>query len=388
MQFEIHMASELIFGGGSRFRTGELALKAGLKKALVITDSFLVDKPVFKEVVESLAKAGVSAEIFCDISAEPTDTIVYNAANKLQTSGCDGIVAVGGGSCIDTAKAVSVFATNGGKISDFQGYGKVKKQGLTLIVLPTTAGTGSEVTRVTIIQDLDRNVKMMCLDNAFMPNIALVDYEMTMSMPPALTSFVGIDALTHAIEALVSRKANPITDLYAEAAISLISNSLMTVYNTPSDQDAREKMMRASTYAGIAFSNASVCAVHGMSRPIGAYFHVPHGLSNAFLLPVVMANSIPGNFAIYARVAKAMGVASENDSNELAANKGLARVNELNALLHIPNMKDYGIPEDKYLNNLQKMAQDALDSGSPNNNPRLFTRDELVEIYKEAYYYH
>ena len=348
-------------------------------------DQYLQALSVLEEIISSLQSEDIGYELFSEIASEPTNTVVEHAVELLLRAGCDGLISFGGGSSIDAAKAIAVLATNGGRMADFQGYHKVKKRGLSHIAIPTTAGTGSEVTRVTVIHDVDRNVKMMCLDNAFIADAAIIDYELTLSMPKSLTANVGTDALTHAIEAYVSRKANSISDMFALQAIKLISGSIIEACDRPDSHEARERMMQGASFAGMAFSNASVCTVHGMSRPVGAYFHVPHGLSNAFLLPIVTERSLGGNIPRYAHVADNIGCTdvSMTDKEKAAALSRYLR--QLNKTLAIPNMKQWGIDRVKYEAAVPQMAKDALDSGSPANNPKLFTVEELIGIYLEAY---
>lgn len=387
MTFEYNIPSTTLWGGGTRKLAGSTAHRLGIQKAMIICDQYLKTLPVIEEVTSSLLAENIDYEIFSDIISEPSDKVIQEAVSQLINSGCNGLISVGGGSSIDAAKAVAVLATNEGSISDFQGYNKVGKRGLCHIAIPTTAGTGSEVTRVTVINDLNRNVKMMCLDNAFMPDASIIDYELTISMPRSLTAFVGLDALTHAIEAYVSRKANLISDMFALNAISLISSSIVDAFNNPDSLNARECMMQGASMAGIAFSNSSVCAIHGMSRPIGAYFHVPHGLSNAFLLPIVTERSLDGNIPRYAEIADRMGCTNDSMNVEEKAKALSSHLKQLNNILEIPNMKKWGVDRDKYEEVVAQMAQAALDSGSPANNPKLFSEDDLINIYLEVYNY-
>ncbi|HEY5465562.1 MAG TPA: iron-containing alcohol dehydrogenase [Clostridia bacterium] len=385
MKFEFHVPETIICGGGSRLQAGDVAARIGIRKALLVSDVTVSKLPFHKEVLDCLIEKSIEVFDFHDLASEPSDVDVDKAVAALRAHGCDGAISLGGGSCIDTAKAACVLYTNGGVMSDFQGYHRVKKAGLPHIAIPTTAGTGSEVTRNTIINDVARKVKMLCLDNAFITKAAIVDYEMTVTMPAPLTAYVGVDALTHAIEGYVSRKASLLSDSYALLAIEHISGSILAAFHNPGDLTARENMMLGSTYAGMAFGNSSVCTVHGMSRPIGAYFHVPHGLSNAFLLPAVTARSIGGNFSRYAGVAMAMGLGQGGETDAQLAGLMVERLAAFNRDLAIPSMKAWGIDEATYLDKADTMAQDALDSGSPGNNPTLFTKAEIVEIYRTAY---
>jgi alcohol dehydrogenase len=254
---------------------------------------------------------------------------------------------------------------------------------LPIIAVPTTAGSGSEATQFTVISDSDTDEKMLCPGLSFLPVAAIVDYELTMSMPPRLTADTGVDALTHAVEAYVSRKANPISDALSLAAIRLISNNIRRAYTDGSDRGAREAMMIASTQAGMSFSNSSVALVHGMSRPIGAHFHVAHGLSNAMLFPAVTAFSITGAEQRYADCARAYGFTDLDDIS--AAARFVDALIELCDCLAVPTPASYGIDRQRWADLTPLMAQQALASGSPGNNPVVPTAGEIETIYAEMY---
>ena len=243
-----------------------------------------------------------------------------------------------------------------------------------VIAIPTTAGTGSEVTRFTVITDTETDEKMLIAGLACCPAAAIVDYELTLTMPLRLTADTGIDSLTHAIEAYVSRRANPFADGLAKNAMGLIARHIRTACAEPDNRAAREAMMLGATTAGMAFSNASVALVHGMSRPIGAFFHVPHGLSNAMLLPEITAFSAPAALDRYADCARAMGVADESEGSQSAVARLVDELRRLNADLQVPSPRQYGIDRARYEELLPVMASQALASGSPANNPRVPTR--------------
>jgi alcohol dehydrogenase class IV len=278
-----------------------------------------------------------------------------------------------------------VLAANGGQMRDYKVPSEIPKLGLPLIAIPTTAGTGSEVTRFTVITDSERDEKMLIMGLACCPAAAIVDYQLTLSMPWRLTADTGLDSLTHAIEAYVSRKASPFTDGLARAAMALIAKHIRSACREPGDAGAREAMMLGATQAGMAFSNASVCLVHGMSRPIGAFFHVPHGLSNAMLLPEITAFSAPAALARYGDCARAMGIAGESEGNQAAVARLLDELRQLNCDLEVPTPKAYGIDERRYGELLPVMASQALASGSPGNNPRVPSADEIIDLYKRVY---
>jgi alcohol dehydrogenase class IV len=254
-----------------------------------------------------------------------------------------------------------------------------------MLAIPTTAGTGSEATKVTVITDSSSNEKMMCLDRAFLPAAAIVDFELTMGMPLRLTADTGIDSLTHAIEAHVSRKAHPHTDTLALSAMAMIATHLPVACREPGNREAREAMMLGAMQAGMAFSNSSVCLVHGMSRPIGAMFHVPHGLSNAMLLPAVTRYSLPGAPARYADCARAVGAAASADTDDVAGARLVDWLESLNRDLQVPSPAAWGITRAAWDKAKRAMAGQALASGSPANNPRVPTEDEIVALYDEVH---
>jgi alcohol dehydrogenase class IV len=287
---------------------------------------------------------------------------------------------------MDAAKVISILTTNPEPMRQYAGYHKIPKPGAPLIAIPTTAGTGSEVTKVAVITDTERDVKMMLLSARLLPTAALVDYELSVSMPAPLTAHVGVDTLTHGIEAYISRKANGLTDPIALSCVRLVALNLSTAWSEPGNRTAREAMALAACQGGMAFANSSVCLVHGMSRPIGAVFHLPHGLSNAVLLPTVTRFTLPGATARYATVARTMGCAAEQDSDEAAAHALAEELESLNVRLGIPRLRDCkGMEFSRFESVLEKMAQDALASGSPQNNPVVPAAEQIVELYRQAW---
>ena len=303
----------------------------------------------------------------------------------MKAHGADAIIGFGGGSPMDTAKALAVLSQQGGALRDFKAPRVYSGPALPIVAIPTTAGSGSEATQFTIITDVATDEKMLCPGLSFLPIASIVDSELTMSMPPRLTADTGVDALTHAIEAYVSKKANPISDGLALSAMKTIGTYLLRAYRDGSDREAREAMMNASTQAGMAFSNASVCLVHGMSRPIGAHFHVAHGLSNAMLLPAVTAFSIDGAPARYADCARQLGSAERQDSDEVASAKLIEFIDTLCADVEVPTPSAFGIDKDRWEQLIPLMAEQALASGSPSNNPVVPTAEEVAELYRRVF---
>jgi alcohol dehydrogenase class IV len=296
------------------------------------------------------------------------------------------LIAFGGGSPIDTAKAMTILAARpGAKMRDFKVPAVADQARLPLIAIPTTAGTGSEVTRFTVITDMETDEKMLIAGLGALPLAAIVDYELTFSVPPRITADTGIDSFTHALEAYVSVKANAFSDVLAVSALKLIGGNLRTAYHEPRHAAARAGMMLGATQAGLAFSNASVALVHGMSRPIGAHFHVPHGLSNAMLLPVITRFSLNAALPRYAQAARLAGFAAMEDADQLAGAKLLAGLAALNAELAVPTPRQFGITQADWDARKHIMARQALASGSPANNPRAASFDEIINLYDEVF---
>jgi alcohol dehydrogenase class IV len=286
---------------------------------------------------------------------------------------------------MDTAKAISILAGGGGKMRDYKAPAQADHGALPIIAIPTTAGTGSECTRFTVITDVERDEKMLISGLGALPLAAIVDHELTVSVPARTTADTGVDSLTHALEAYVSRRANPLSDALALAAMELIGRHIRTAYHEPSNPAGREGMMLGATTAGLAFSNSSVALVHGMSRPIGAHFHVPHGLSNAMLLPAITRFSVSGAEARYAEAARRIGFADAGDSDAVASGKLVTGLAELNAELGVPTPGGYGIDEAAWNGKMALMAEQALASGSPGNNPRVPSAAEIVGLYQEVW---
>ncbi|GJD56439.1 iron-containing alcohol dehydrogenase [Methylobacterium dankookense] len=372
-------------GAGASALLPEVLGQLGLSRPFVVTDPFLAGSGRVETLVAGLREAGLTAAVFSETVPDPTVASVEAALAALKAGEHDCIVGFGGGSPMDTAKAVAVLARFGGPMRAFKAPHLQDEAGLPIIAIPTTAGTGSEATRFTIVTDEATDEKMLCIGLAYLPVAALVDYELTLTKPRRLTADTGIDALTHAIEAYVSKRANPFSDGLALSAMRLIAPNLRRVWADAGDRKAREAMMIGATQAGIAFSNSSVALVHGMSRPIGAHFHVAHGLSNAMLLPAVTAFSAPAATARYADCARAMGVAAEGDADGLAVEQLIAALRALNADLEVPGPRAYGIDPGRWTDLLPTMARQALASGSPANNPVEPTAEEIEALYREVW---
>jgi len=385
MSVQIILPRILQVGAGASQQAGSIVKALECQRPLIVTDKMMVQLGYVARIQESLTALGIHSDVFDDTVPEPTVSSIQAGVEMVRDGSYDSIIAVGGGSPIDSAKAISILGKYGGVMRDYKFPRIVSEPGLPIIAIPTTAGTGSEATRVTIITDKTNDEKMLCVGIGFMPTAALVDYELTLSLPARTTADTGIDALTHAMEAYVSKKASLYSDTQAIAAMKLLAPNLRRAFHDGSDRDAREAMMLGSTLAGVAFSNASVALVHGMSRPIGAFYHVPHGLSNAMLLPAVTEYSIPAAPERYADCARAMGVAEVSDSDDQANAKLMTELYAINEELQVPTPEQFGISREHFFGNLEIMAEQAIGSGSPGNNPRVPSAEEIIQIYKKLW---
>lgn len=385
MTNSINLPRIMEIGKNARAKLPQILQALGCHKPLIITDKVMVSLGYVTDIQDLLKASQIDSDYFDETIPEPTSSSIEAGVAYVKSHQFDSIIAIGGGSPIDSAKAISILASFGGEISDYKFPRQVNETGLPIIAIPTTAGTGSECTRFTIITDDQSSEKMLCAGMGFLPVAAIIDYQLTMTLPARTTADTGIDALTHAIEAYVSKKANAYSDAQALAAMRLIAPNLQKVYAHPQDEAAREAMMLGATLAGIAFSNASVALVHGMSRPIGAFFHVPHGLSNAMLLPLITEYSIAAAPEKYADCAKAMGVAHIDDTHEIANQKLVQALIEINRDLQVPTLAEFGVQKADFDEIVSTMAEQALASGSPGNNPIVPSIAEMVVLYQQLW---
>jgi len=385
MYYELDITPRAIIGADTRTKVGHEARRLGFARALVVTDLFHEQSGRADEIVHLLNAAGIEASVYAGVTAEPDTKMCERGIEQFRADKCDGIVALGGGSPIDTAKTISVLTANENPVGQYMGNDAVPESGAGVIALPTTSGTGSEATRVVVIADAETRLKMSGRSHAYLPKVAILDHRLTMSMPKSLAAATGVDALTHAIEAYVSKKGNHFSNLLALSAAKLIWGSIRQAWNDGSDEKARENMLIGSFQAGIAFSNSSVGLVHSMSEPLGACFHVPHGLSNAMLLPEVTKFSIDGAPAKYAEIAHSLHLADSNTSEEKCCRILIDQLMELNQELEIPSPKTFGIDEESYEKQVEKMTNDATAATSTANNPIAATAGQIKDIYRSAY---
>ncbi len=381
----INIPSTIVTGAGAFDEAAGQAARTGMGRVLIVSDPYLVERGLPGRIAAQCRQTGIEAHVYGGVTPDPTDVNVEEGLALLREKDCDGIIAVGGGSSIDAGKGIAVMAANDGPLSEYAGYHRIPRPGVPLFAIPTTAGTGSEMTRVTVITDTRRDVKMMMLDAHLLPTAAFVDYTLTLSMPRPLTANVGVDTLTHGIEAFVSRKAGTMTDALALSCVDLVGRHLVQAWKHPGDHAARKGMMEAASLGGMAFANSSVCLVHGMSRPLGAVFHLPHGLSNSVLLPVVTRFSVSAAPERYAMLARKLGWAGAETDTPTACETLVDGLQELNDTVEIPGLRDCGISKEALTGALDKMAADALASGSPQNNPRVPTEEEIKALYLAAY---
>lgn len=376
---------ELLIGGGSLAQLPALLARLGVARPLLVIDPTILRLGLADASLAALAAAGREGVVFSDVVEDPTDVSVLAAAALIRETARDGVIGFGGGSAIDTAKGAAIVAGTGEDVHGLKVPRIVDLPTLPVVAIPTTAGTGSEVTRACVISDTAAHEKMLILGTAALPAAAIVDYELTLTCPFRVTVDTGLDALTHALEALINRNRNPHADALALSALKLIGAHLETAAQEPGNRAAREAMMLGATHAGLAVSNTSTALVHGLSRPIGAFFHVPHGLSNAMLLPLVTEFSLAAAPAAYAAASRALGWADDATGEGEAGRRLVEGFRGLNARLKVPTPRAYGLDAALYRQSIPEMARQALASGTPANNPRVPSLEETMALYEAAW---
>jgi alcohol dehydrogenase class IV len=378
---EFKIANKLITGLGAIDQLRHEVERLGMANPLIITDTVLQQVGVVSKVEERLE--GIAYGIYTGVQPEPEVKVAEDCAKQSVLGGHDGLIAVGGGSAIDIAKVVSVLSNNQVEIASLFGTNLVKEKGLPFIVIPTTAGTGSEVTNIAILSDKEEQLKKGIVSDYMLPDVAIVSPEMTLTMPQSVTAASGIDALVHAIEAYISIFASPITDALAIKAMKMIAVNLPKAYANPNHMEAREAMVTASLMAGMAFGNAGVGAVHALAYPLGGRYNIPHGVSNALLLPYVMEWNQISCLERFREIAEALGEDTRGISDTDAAGKAVASMRKLCRMVGIPEgMREFGISEEA----IPQMAVDASQiTRLLKNNPRDLKVKEIEQIYRTAY---
>lgn len=383
MPFTLKTPQCTVLGQGA-LQTVKQELLAMGQKAMLVTGNVVKKGAAFTELTALLSENGVAYEVFSDIPGEPDDLMVAAGVAAYRAAGCDFIIGLGGGSPLDTAKAIAAGVVLPGSVCKYAGQ-EIAADVPPMALIPTTAGTGSETTKFTVITDHEHGAKLLLKGDALLPKLAIVDYTYTLSAPAGLTAATGMDALTHAVEAYTSKKASPLTDPYAIDATRRIFDSLPAACKDGSDKQARESMAIAACEAGVCISNASVTLVHGLSRPIGAKFHVPHGLSNAMLLAPCLTFAAKGAPERFAKLSRALGFAGRDESNTHAASALVEKLAELTKTLEIPTLAAYGVPEADFMAAIPQMAKEALQSGSPANTLCDVTIADAETLYKSLY---
>lgn len=368
-------------GQGARASLPEILGLLGASRPLLVVDGHFRDSDVLHGLADALGAGGAAVGYFHGTVPDPTTASISEGCAEAKAHRADAIVALGGGSAIDTAKAIALLSVHDRTLRDLRAPYRVVETGLPLVAIPTTAGTGSEATRFCLVTDSESGDKMVCIGEGFMPAAALVDYELTLSVPRRVTADTGIDAFTHALEAYVGHKANAVSDLYAEKALVLIGGALPALMDDLSAPGLRADMMLGSYLAGAAFSNSGLALAHGMSAPLGARFYIPHGQSIGLLLPGVTRFSAPRAPSPYARVARLLRV-SDSPSDPVAAAAFVSWVDALSAKLAIPTLRDLGVPEAAYEGAIDEMARESPRSGAVGNNPAAAGHDDIIALFR------
>ncbi len=377
------MPKQIISGEHALQQSKEVIRTLGTK-ALVVSGKVMNRIGNVRIVTNLLDEIGIGWTVYDDITGEPDDVMIDGGVEAYKANGCDFLIAIGGGSPMDSMKAIGALITNPGKIADYMGK-EITNPLPPMVAIPTTAGTGSEATQFTIITDTKTSIKMLLKGTVLIPDVAIVDASFTVSSPKSVTNATGLDALTHAVEGYTSKKASPLTDVYAVDAVKRIFQYLPRAYENGEDMEAREEMILAALEAGVVINNSSVTLVHGMSRPIGANFHVPHGLSNAMLLKVCLTFALDGTYERFADLGRAIGAATEEDDDETAAKAFLDAIIQLCETLEVPTLAEYGVDKEAFFEVMDKMAEDAIASGSPGNTRKTTTKEDVLRMYKELW---
>ncbi len=374
--------SNIYYGEGASLKTGQIARELGGHNLFIITEKHLLNNQTINELIENLKLEGFLVHIYDDMAGEPASADIEKALDVFKAGSYDLIVAIGGGSRIDSAKVIAMLATNPGKLSDYEGIGKAKNPKIPIIAVNTTAGTGADISAGAVITDSVTHRKMIIAGPMLSPEAAIGDPRLTISLPKNMTAFTGIDAFTHAVEGFVAKKARPVTDILACQAIEIIYNNLLQACAVPDDMDARMNMLLGQLLGGMVISHTSTGLVHAMARPFGVYFNQPHGLCNALFLPYATKYSIKGDEEKYREVLRRMSAAPGNNVTRQVS----TLLKDFCTQLDVPSIADLGIDRDSYMKKTEQMAKDAIASGSVANNPTQPSQEEIIQIYTMAYY--
>ena len=379
-EFSFSVPQEIIVGKGSLARLSEAAEKLGGKHGFIISGPHLNKMGIVASCSESLENAGIKVDAYTETEGNPSVETVEKAAAAFCKRGADFIIALGGGSPMDVAKAVGVVARYGGSITEYEGGGRVPGDIIPLIAIPTTAGTGSEVTAFSVITDHSRNYKLTVFSYKLIPAYAILDPELLTTAPVSVAAACGIDAMVHALEAYISKDASPFSDAMAEKALELIGKNIRRYVADRTDIEAAEAMITGSLFAGIAFSWARLGDVHAMSHPVSAYFDVPHGVANAILLPTIVEYNALADRGKYLKLFNYISLTPASEA-EFEPFMLVDLLTELNEQLGIPgSLGEVGVTADKF----DAMADDAMKSGNIAVNPRSTTKKDVLSLYEKA----
>lgn len=376
--FSYHNPTAIEFGPGALARLPALVQDASGKRALVVGDPGIAKAGLLDRVVGALG-AAVPVTTFTDVESDPDARSVDAGVQLARSRDCDVIIGVGGGSAMDVAKAIGIMLTNPGNIRDYAGMGKVGKPGVPVIAIPTTSGTGSELTIWSVLSDAERKLKFGVGSVLNCARVALLDPELTLSLPPAITAATGIDALTHALESYVNTATQPISEAMSEQSMALIARSLRLAVAQPGNRQARADMLLASTIAAMAFNSTRLGLAHAFAMPLGSRFHIPHGLANAIMLPVVMRFNLPGNLPKFARIAEIFGEPVAGLALREAAERSVSAIERLKSDIGIAaKLRDFGMTEA----DVHEVAAEAMLSGNVAVNPRQPTLDDMKALLR------
>jgi alcohol dehydrogenase class IV len=380
---DFRIPQSLVMGAGASRNLPDVIRKSGAKKVLLVTDQGIVKAGLVPVIREPLEAAGIDVAVFDGVKPDPRIEIVAACVSAFQAAGAEAIIGLGGGSSIDIAKVASIVAAHGGRVDDYIGIGRVPGPGVANFALPTTAGTGSEVTPIAILSDTNAHLKKGIVSEYLYPAAAIVDPELMVSAPPSVTAYTGMDTLTHAIEAYTNRFAVPFVDGFALEAIRQTGLHLRRAVSCGVDIEARAGMARAATLGGMCLGSVNTAAIHAMAYPLGGTYNVPHGLANTVLLPAVMEFNMPANLDKFAAIAEALGEETRGLSRREAALLAIKAVKELSVDVGIPQgMRHLGIPRDA----IPVMAEGAMEvTRLMKNNPRAITVNDVRRIYENAY---
>lgn len=378
--FNFSVFQNVVFGSGSLKKVPDILKDNGCKKVFIVSGPTLNKIGAVKKLTDLIKESGLEYDVFLDVEPNPSIETVYKATKMYKDSGATNIVALGGGSPMDVSKAVGVLATYGGKITDYEGYEKVPGKIIPIIAIPTTAGTGSEVTRTSVVTDKSRNYKFAVISSTMIPSFAILDPELIMSLSPIVAASTGIDALVHAIESYISLNSNVFTDTMSERAMELIGKYIRRFVANRKDEEAASAMLIASNFAGIAFTRALLGNVHAMAHPLGGYFNVPHGIANAILLPAVIEYNALADNGKYEKIYNYIKL-GKGQTCDFTPDMLTEEIKSLISSLGIPqNLSEVGVTEDK----IREMATDAMKSGNILTNPRQSTVEDIEALYRKV----